>query len=116
MAWDEEGDDTTEMTANVIAESMYAQCDKDGNQYILLDTFVDYRFNDAALAVEDQLKVDRSGKRSYRRSTAGVQLCCQWKDGSTSWEKLSDLKGSHPLETARYAKAQGLLDRVAFNC
>ena len=49
-----------------------AQCDKDGNQYVLLDTFVDYRFNDAALAVEDQFKVDRSGKRSYRRSTAGV--------------------------------------------
>jgi hypothetical protein len=115
VAWDEEGDDTTEMTANVIAESMYAQCDKDGNQYVLLDTFVDYRFNDAALKVEDQFKVDRSGKRSYRRSTAGVQLCCQWKDGSTSWEKLSDLKGSHPLETARYAKAQGLLDRAAFN-
>ena len=26
-----------ELTANVIAESMYASCDADGNEYILID-------------------------------------------------------------------------------
>ncbi len=29
--------DVTNLTANLIAESMYAQCDSDGNQYVLLD-------------------------------------------------------------------------------
>ena len=37
--------------------------------------------------------------------TAGWQLCIQWKDGLTSWEKLSDMKESHPIETAKYAVA-----------
>ena len=31
-----------ELTTNVIAESMYIQCDADRNKYLLLDTLVDY--------------------------------------------------------------------------
>ena len=27
----------TKLTTNIIAESMYAQCDADGNEYLLLD-------------------------------------------------------------------------------
>jgi hypothetical protein len=29
-----------------------------------------------------------------KRNTIGWQICCQWKDGSTSWENLSALKES----------------------
>ena len=50
-----------------------------------------------------------------RRSTAGWQVCAQWKDGSSSWQKLSDFKESHPVETAEYAVAQGLEQEPAFN-
>jgi hypothetical protein len=42
-------------------------------------------------------------------------VCCQWKDGSTSWENLADLKVSHPLETAEYAVTQGIDHKLAFN-
>ena len=50
-----------------------------------------------------------------RRSTKGWQLCILWKDGSSSWEKLSDLKESHPVEVAEYAVAQSLELEPAFN-
>ena len=50
-----------------------------------------------------------------RRTTAGWHLCIQWKDGSTSWEKLSDLKESHPVECAEYALSQGLMNEPDFN-
>ena len=30
-----------ELTANVISEAMYAQCDEDGNEYVLFAYFVD---------------------------------------------------------------------------
>ena len=36
------GGKVTELTANVIAESKYTQCDADGNNYFLLDVLVDY--------------------------------------------------------------------------
>jgi hypothetical protein len=42
-------------------------------------------------------------------------MCCQWKDGSTSWESLADLKESHPIETAEYAVTKGLDHEPAFN-
>ncbi len=34
--------DQTELTANMIAESLYSQCDPDGNQYVLLEEIVDH--------------------------------------------------------------------------
>ena len=49
------------------------------------------------------------------RNTIGWQICCQWKDGSTSWENLSDLKESHPLETAEYAVTISIDHEPAFN-
>jgi hypothetical protein len=42
-------------------------------------------------------------------------VCCQWKDGSTSWESLADLKESHPIETAEYAVTKGIDHKLAFN-
>ncbi len=39
----------------------------------------------------------------------------KWKDGSTSWENLADLKESHPLETPEYAVIQGIDHEPAFN-
>lgn len=41
-------------TANIIAESMYAQCDPDGNQYLLLDDIIDHRHSDTAIKLADQ--------------------------------------------------------------
>ena len=32
-----------EYTANIIAQNMYAQCDKDGNQFILLKSIIDHK-------------------------------------------------------------------------
>jgi len=50
-----------------------------------------------------------------KRNTIGWQICCQWKDGSTSWENLFDLKESHPLETAEYAMTIGIDHEPAFD-
>jgi hypothetical protein len=50
-----------------------------------------------------------------KRSAIGWQVCCQWKDCSTSWENHADLKESHLLETAEYAVTQGIDHKLAFN-
>ncbi len=38
----DDGDETI-LNVNLIAEAMYAQCDPDGNQYVLLDSTIDHR-------------------------------------------------------------------------
>ncbi len=35
--------DETVLNANLIAAAMYAQCNPDGNQYVLLDSIIDHR-------------------------------------------------------------------------
>ena len=41
--------DVTNLTANLIAESKYAQCDPSGNQYVLLNSLMDHQRLDTAL-------------------------------------------------------------------
>ena len=48
-----DGDETV-MSANLIAEAMYAQCDPDGNQYVLLDSIIDHKRLDPAIRPLDQ--------------------------------------------------------------
>ena len=61
----------TELAANTIAQSMYAQCDADGNNYLLFDSIVDHRRGTSALTYEDQIIRRKSGRTYIRRSTRG---------------------------------------------
>ncbi len=110
----EDGDET-KPTANLIAESMYAQCDPNGNQYVLLDSIiVDHRRLDSAFWLCDQ-QVIQNNRRTYMRcNTIDWQMCCQWKEGSTYWENLVNLMESHPIKTAEYAKTLDIDHKPAF--
>ena len=106
--------EVSEYAANTIAENMFMQCDASGNQYLLLDEIIDYRKDADAVAMADQYVVIRS--RQYPRKTSkGWRLCVQWKDGSTSWERLAGLKESFPVQIAEYAVAQGIDHEPAFS-
>ena len=104
-----------ELNVNLIAEAMYVQFDPDGNQYVLLDSLVDHRCLDMVIQPADQKVVRPDGRAYMKRNTIGWQICCQWKDGSNSWENLSDLKASHPLKTTEYAVTIGIHHEPAFN-
>jgi hypothetical protein len=106
--------DVCELTANIIAKSMYASCDADGNEYILFDSFVDYKSNRKAVTKGNQ-RIVHNRHNSLRRSTVGWHFCVQWKDGSTSWQSLKELKEAYPVAVAEYAVMQGIDDEPAFN-
>ncbi len=53
--------DVTELTANLITESMYVQCDPDRNQFVLLDSIIDHKCLDTATRLSDQTVVHKSG-------------------------------------------------------
>jgi hypothetical protein len=69
--------DVTDLTANLIAESMYAQCDPNGNQYVLLDSLIDHQCLDTALRLSDQTAVRNDSPTYKKQNTVGWQLCCQ---------------------------------------
>jgi hypothetical protein len=39
--------------------------------------------------------------------TKGWKLCVKWKDGTASWEWLTDLKESYPIKVAEFAISPG---------
>ncbi|KAI2510101.1 Reverse transcriptase (RNA-dependent DNA polymerase) [Fragilaria crotonensis] len=102
-----------EVAANTIAQNMYAQCDSEGNQYLLLSGIVDYKRDDSAVSRAD-MWITRGSNRRMRQTTKGWHLCVEWKDGTTSWERLADLKESNPIEVAEFAVTHGIDGEAAF--
>ena len=45
------GREVTELAVDIIAESMYAQCDVNWNEYLILEVFINHRKNGSALSV-----------------------------------------------------------------
>lgn len=106
---------TKELTANIIAESMFSQIDQEGRHFQLLDEISDHRKgNDAIEKNDGYFKRHANGPNVPKRTTRGWQLLVHWKDGSSQWIKLKDLKVSNPIELAEYAKAKGIDEEPAF--
>ena len=116
QTYDAELDDGTiiELAVNKITKCMCAQCTPEGNRYVLLDCFVDYDKSLTSVSLADQMIVLEV--RPFKHcNTYGWKICCQWKDRSTTWESLKDLKESHSLEMAEYAITQGIDHEPGFN-
>ena len=101
-------------TANVIAENLYAQIDDDGNPYTIMEEIQDHRKDGDALSVEDGHYLTATGQKRLKRTTKGWRFHVLWKDGSSEWIRLADMKESYPVETAEYASDRGLLQEPAF--
>ena len=56
----------------------------------------------------------KNGVKRWKLTTKGWQLLCQWKDGSTNWVALKDMKDSYPVQVADYALANQIDDEPAF--
>ena len=100
-------------TANAIAGAMYSQCDMEGNQFLLMEAISDHKKLSDAVPMADKY-VYYKGRKCLRKSTKGWKLCITWKDGTTTWERLADVKESNPVQVAKYAVSRGIADEPAF--
>ena len=103
----------TSYTANIIAQNMLAQCDVDGNQFRLMEAICGHKTDGTETLHKDQYIIKGNNKH-LRKTTKGWHVCVQWVDGSTSWERLADMKESYPVEVAEYAVANGIDGMPAF--
>ena len=102
------------MSANVIAENMFASVDEEGHRHLLLDSIVDFRKTGEAVDKSDAFVTSSNGTQRRRETTKGFQILCQWKDGSTTWSKMKDVKDSYPVQLAEFAMQNGIADEPAF--
>ena len=104
-----------EYGANIIAENMLTQVDSDGYSLSLMDSIIDHQRDPSqAILMEDKYITTKSGQKRLRKTTKGWKLLIKWKDKSKAWINLTDMKEVHPVETAEYARARGILNEPAF--
>jgi hypothetical protein len=78
-----------------------------------MDGIFDHKTDGHAVEPAD-MYINHGSNKKVRKTTKGWNLCVEWKDGTTRWERLLDLKESNPVESAEYAAAKSLLDTPAF--
>ena len=104
-----------EYSANLIAENMLLQVDDEGFSITMMEGIVDHKKDESvAVSKQDADLTTRTGTKRRRKTTQGWKLLIKWKDGSESWIPLKDMKESHPVEVAEYAKARCIDDEPAF--
>ena len=70
--------------------------------------------NATAISRNDGFVISLGGNRTAKKTTRGWELCVEWKDGTSDWVKLKDLKDTNPVELAEYAVAIHFVDEPAF--
>ena len=101
------------LAANTIAANMFAQVDDEGHRTLLLQDVVNHRVNGREVKKADAFITSPNGGRRRRETTRGWEILIQWKDGSTTWEALKDVKESYPVQLAEYAILHKISDEPA---
>jgi hypothetical protein len=92
-----------ELTANIIAENLIAQIDDEGRRQMMLSEILEHRVLPDAIPQSEGTYVNAYGVKRRKATTRGWELLVEWKDGSSDWIALKDLKDSYPVELALYA-------------
>jgi hypothetical protein len=103
---------THTFAANIIAKSIYSQIDDEGHSYQLLDEIINHSKDGNALSKDDGC-IKHLNAVPWM-TTKGWKLLVQWKDRTTNWIRLKDLKESNPIETGEYAVANKIVNEPAF--
>ena len=108
-------DGTTEViAANIIAENLLSQVDEEGHRQMMLSDIFDHRKSDSAIPMSEGTFKTHTGATRRKITTLGWEICVLWKDGSTDWVALKDLKQSYPVHIAEYAIRNEIENEPAF--
>jgi hypothetical protein len=93
---------------------MYSQVNADGCLYALLSKIIDHKSDGSAVRKDNGFETTKDGQVRPQYTTKGWKLLVSWKDGSTSWVPLKDMKDSFPVEVAEYAMVNKILEEPVF--
>eukprot|EP00804_Cyclotella_cryptica_P008557 CCRYP_007551-RA/>CCRYP_007551-RA protein AED:0.38 eAED:0.38 QI:0/0/0/1/1/1/2/0/852 len=99
---------------NQIAECIWAQVASEGREHLVMHELVDHRKNGRAIPIKRGYTNDRHGVKRPKIPLDGWEVLMKWKDGSTSWVRIKEVKDSNPMELAKYAVANKIHEEPAF--
>ena len=75
---------------------------------------IDHRKNGSALNMENGFIHLKNGQKKCKPTTRGWQVLVEWKDDTTTWMDMKDVKEASPIELAEYAIANQISNEPAF--
>jgi hypothetical protein len=94
---------------------MFAQVDDEGNcHHVLFDEIIDHWTDGTEVKQQDAFLTTSNRNQRRREPTKGWEILVQWKDGSSTWISLKDMKNSYPVQLAEYATLKWLAGEPAF--
>ena len=109
-----DGHNKAALAANAIAENLFVQVDGEGNRHVLFDKVIAHRTNRKELKQLDAYVQTSQGTKRRKETTAGWEILVRWKDGSTTWVALKDLKEAYPVQLAEYAVSARISEEPTF--
>jgi hypothetical protein len=97
-----------EYSANLITEAIYNNVNDDGTDEFIFDAIIGHGKDETAIN-------NTTITPTTWYTTKGWLLCISWRDGTSSWHTLADIKQSYPLELAQYASTNQLETKPAFS-
>ena len=105
---------TAAFSANLIAENLFSQVDEEGNRSVLFHEIVDVRTDGTQVLQQDAFVNTSRGTQGRVTTTKDWEVNIKWKEGSTIWNKLKDIKDSYPVQLAEYAVENRVSEEPAF--
>ena len=102
------------ISANIIAENLLSQIDAEGHRQLMLKEIIDHRKLDTAIDEDNAFFTTHMGIRRRKQTTRGWDICVEWKDGTSQWIAMKDMKNSYPIELAEYATNNDIAHEPAF--
>jgi hypothetical protein len=65
----------------------------------MMEAIIDHQATDLAVKEADAYVVVNNRKQRIK-TTKGWEICIQWKDATTTWQQLADMKEFNPVEAA----------------
>ena len=101
-------------TANVITELFYSQEYSEEHDSLYLADIMDHKSNASALINDDNYTTS-NGRKVPKRTVIGQKILHKWKDKSTCWVPLNDVKESYPVQVAEYSVNNKLSEEPSFH-
>ena len=79
-------------SANLITENILMQADSYGLHHHLLEVILYHSKDKREIENKDKYFVTKHGRRSMHQTNFGCKFNVKWRDGTTTWVSLKDLK------------------------
>ena len=91
-----------------------ASVDDNGQTSLFIDEIIGHRFTPECVNEDEGWYTTPQGAKKRVITTKGCDINVSWKDGTSSWIPLKDMKEANPLEVAEYASKSRIESHPVF--